>query len=243
MSTNRPALAAEPRTHCSQCSLRDLCLPTGLSAGELDRIDQLVTTRRKVKRGEVLFHGGESFTSLYAVRTGFLKCTLVSPDGREQVTGFFMAGELVGMDGVGTEFHTGTVVALEDTEACVIPFARIEEFAREIKPLHRHFLRMMSRELTHDQGVMVLLGSMRAEERLATFLLNLSQRLARRGFSASEFVLRATREEIGSYLGLTLETVSRIFSRFHDDGLVSVRRKHIRILDAAGLGRLAGQPD
>ena len=159
-------------------------------------------------------------------------------DGRDQVTGFYMAGEIIGMDGIGGERHTCTLMALEDSEVCVMPFSRIEDLSREIEPLQRHFHKIMSREIVRDQGVMLLLGSMRAEERLAAFLLNLSQRFLRRGFSASEFVLRMTREEIGSYLGMKLETVSRLFSRFHEEQLIEVRQKHVRIRDIEGLRSL-----
>ena len=215
-------------------------MPVGLSDEELARLDELVATRRKVKRGEPLFHGGDAFSALYAVRTGFMKSLLTSADGREQVTGFFMAGELLGMDGIGTERHTCTATALEDTEVCVIPFTRIEELSREVPPLQHHFHKVMSRQLVRDQGVMMLLGSMRAEERLATFLLNLSRRLSRRGFSSSEFILRTTREEIGSYLGMKLETVSRLFSHFQEEGFIEVQQKHIRIVDPEGLQAIVG---
>jgi len=183
-----------------------------------------------VKRGETLYRCGEAFESLYAVRSGFLKSSVVLEDGRDQVTGFHMAGEIVGMDGIGTERHAADVIALEDSEVCVIPYARLEEFGLE-RQLHK----VMSRELVRDQGVMMLLGTMRAEERLAAFLLNLSQRFVARGYSPNEFHLRMTRDEIGSYLGLSLETVSRLFSRFQADELIAVQQKHIRILDTAGL--------
>jgi CRP/FNR family transcriptional regulator len=141
-----------------------------------------------------------------------------------------MAGEIVGMDGIGTERHASDVIALEDSEVCIIPYARLEEAGMQ-RQLHK----AMSRELVRDQGVMMLLGTMCAEERLAAFLLNLSQRFVARGFSRNEFHLRMTREEIGSYLGLSLETVSRLFSRFHEDGLIAVRQKHIVIHDIPGL--------
>jgi CRP/FNR family transcriptional regulator len=240
MPAAAPVSLRDLRVACSQCSLRELCMPVGLDADEVARLDELVSTRRKVKRGEPLFHGGDPFSALYAVRSGFMKSILTSPDGREQVTGFFMTGEILGMDGIGTEHHTCTATALEDTEVCVIPFARIEELAREFKPLQHHFHKVMSRQIVRDQGVMMLLGSMRAEERLATFLLNLSRRLSRRGFSSSEFILRTTREEIGSYLGMKLETVSRLFSHFQEQGLIEVQQKHIRILDPEGLQAIVG---
>ncbi len=227
---------------CSNCNLRELCMPLGLNAQEMSRIDELVDTRRKVKRGTTLFHDGDKFTSLYAIRTGFFKTCVAAEDGRDQVTGFQMAGEVVGLDGIVNDRHTCNAVALEDAEVCAMPFERIEELSREVSALQHHLHRIMSREIVRENGVMLLLGSMRAEERLAAFLLNLTQRLHARGFSASELVLRMTREEIGSYLGLTLETVSRTFSRFSEDGIVEVRQRHIRILDSAALQRIATPP-
>ncbi len=217
---------------CSNCNLRELCMPLGLSTTELERIDDVVANRRKVKRGAMLFSNGEKFTSLYAIRTGFFKTCVASEDGRDQVTGFQMAGEIVGLDGIVHDHHTCDAVALEDAEVCVMPFDRIEELSREVNALQRHVHKIMSREIVRENGVMLLLGSMRAEERLAAFLLNLVQRLHARGFSQSELVLRMTREEIGSYLGLKLETVSRTFSKFVEEGIVEVKQRHVRIVNA-----------
>ena len=223
---------------CSNCNLRELCMPMGLSEQELLRVDELVAVRRTVKRGAALFHNGEKFTSLYAIRTGFFKTTVNTEDGRDQVTGFQMAGEIIGLDGIVNELHTCDAIALEDAEVCVLPFDRIEEISREINSLQRHVHKIMSREIVREHGVMLLLGSMRAEERLAAFLLNLVQRLQARGFSKSELILRMTREEIGSYLGMKLETVSRTFSKFADDGMVEVKKRHIHICDADALKRI-----
>ena len=213
-------------------------MPVGLSDTDLTRLDDLVATRRKVKRGATLFTNGEKFTSLYAIRTGFFKTCLATEDGRDQVTGFQMAGEIIGLDGIVNDHHTCDAVALEDAEVCVMPFERIEELSREVTALQTHVHKIMSREIVREHGVMLLLGSMRAEERLAAFLLNLVQRLHARGFSQSELVLRMTREEIGSYLGLKLETVSRTFSKFVEDGIVEVKQRHVRILSTEALQRL-----
>ncbi len=229
------------RTACSTCSLQELCLPAGLDPAEMEQVDQVVKQRRRIKRGEYLYRSGAPLESLFAVRSGFLKSCVVYEDGREQVTGFHMMGEVVGLDAISQEKHTCDTIALEDTELCEIPFSRLEELTRDIPPLQRHFHRIMSREIVRDHGVMLLLGSMRAEERLATFLINLSQRFATRGYSAQEFHLRMTREEIGSYLGLTLETISRIFSRFQDEGLIEVNNRHIRMRDVERLCGLVGQ--
>ena len=180
-------------------------------------------------------------TRIYAVRTGFFKTCVSSEDGRDQVTGFQMAGELLGLDGIGTERHTCDAVALEDSQVCVIPYQELEHLSREFSDLQRQFHKIMSREIVRDHGVMLLLGSMRAEERLAAFLVNLTQRLKTRGFSPSSLILRMTREEIGSYLGLKLETVSRTFSKFQDDGLLEVKQRHIRVVDAGGPAGLIGE--
>ncbi len=226
---------------CSSCNLRELCLPMGLSDDDLQHVDRLVGARRTLKRGETLFTAGDRFSALFAVRSGFFKTRVATEDGRDQVTGFQMAGELLGFDGIGSERHACDAVALEDSEVCLIPYARLEEISRDIVALQRQFHKVMSREIVRDQGVMLLLGGMRAESRLAAFLLNLAQRLQARGFSASSMVLRMTRAEIGSYLGLKLETISRSFSRFQQDGLLEVRQREIHVLDAAGLRRLVAE--
>jgi len=239
VSTNSNSTAANAlKVACSSCNLRELCLPVGFSEREIMRLDTLVDTRRKVRHGDTLFRAGDPFAALYAVRTGFFKTRVSSEDGRDQVTGFQMAGELLGLDGIGADRHTCDAVALEDSQVCVIPFERLEELSREFSDLQRQFHKIMSREIVRDHGVMLLLGSMRAEERLAAFLLNLTERLQARGFSASAVVLRMTRGEIGSFLGLKLETVSRIFSKFQDDGVLQVKQRNVRVLDAAALRRL-----
>jgi CRP/FNR family transcriptional regulator len=220
---------------CSNCNLRELCLPKGLDAADMRRVEQVVYARRRVRRGESLFASGDEFKSVYAIHSGFFKTTVLNDDGREQVTGFCMPGELLGMDGIGSGRYHGNAVALEDCEVCVLPFSLIEELGREIPALQRHLHCVLSREIVRDHGVMMLLGSMRAEERLAAFLLNLSKRFTRRGYSPSDFHLRMTREEIGSYLGLKLETVSRLFSRFQELGILEVQQKHVRIRDSAAL--------
>ena len=218
------------QTQCTTCSLKELCLPIGLNPEEFKQLDAIVKQGRRVKKGEFLFHTGEAFTSLFAIRTGFFKTTINTQDGRDQVTGFFMSGEMMGMDGLGGNAYTCDAVALEDSDVCELPFGQLDELGKYLPRLNLHFFRMMSREIVRDQNVMLLLGNMRAEERLAAFLLNLSDRLHCRGFAAHDFILRMSREEIGSYLGLKLETVSRTLSRFHQEGLIVVEHKHIRLL-------------
>ncbi|WP_398309548.1 fumarate/nitrate reduction transcriptional regulator Fnr [Zoogloea sp.] len=233
-----PVTVVEIKTACSQCNLRELCLPFGLDPGEVNQLDELVGSRRKIKRQQHLYRSGDTFEAIYAIRAGSFKTDVILEDGRDQVTGFQMTGEVLGLDGISTEQHSCNAIALEDSEVCVIPFSRLEELSRQVESLQHQFHKIMSREIVRDHGVMMLLGSMRAEERLAAFLLNMSQRFTARGFSPSEFHLRMTRDEIGSYLGLKLETVSRAFSRFQDEGLVAVQQKHIRILDTPGLKRI-----
>jgi len=242
MRATVPITVADIKSACSQCNLLELCLPFGMSETEINRLDELVGARRKVKRNQHLYRSGEDFEAIYAIRTGSFKTRVLLEDGREQVTGFQMTGEILGLDGISTELHSCNAVALEDSEVCVIAYDKLEELSRQIEGLQHQFHKVMSKEIVRDHGVMMLLGSMRAEERLAAFLLNLSQRFTARGFSPAEFHLRMTRDEIGSYLGLKLETVSRAFSKFQESGLIAVQQKHIRIADLDGLRRLVHHP-
>jgi CRP/FNR family transcriptional regulator len=210
-------------------------MPLGFTEHEMKKIDDVVKTRRRVKQGDLLFGDGDAFTSLYAIRTGVFKTSVSTEDGREQVIGFQMAGEIVGLDGIVNDLHSCNAVALEDSDVCVMPFANIEELSRQFPELQRHVHKIMSREIVRENKVMMLLGNMRAEERLAAFLLNLVQRLHARGFSQSEIVLRMTREEIGSYLGMKLETVSRTFSKFSDEGIIEVKQRYVRIIQPDAL--------
>ncbi len=240
MPSTRAGLATH-RVTCSTCNMRELCLPSGLCPADLERAEKIVSATRRINRGEVLFNSGDPFNSVFAIHTGFFKSSVIDNEGREQVTGFYMAGELLGMEGIGAGQYNATATALEDSEVCIMPFALIEQMSHEVRGLQRRLHTVLAREIVRDHGVMMLLGSMRAEERLAVFLLNLSQRFTARGYSRSEFNLRMTREEIGSYLGLKLETVSRAFSKFQESGLVAVQQKHIRIKDIPGLRTIAGQ--
>jgi CRP/FNR family transcriptional regulator len=225
---------------CSTCSLRELCLPGGLEPHELDKVDRIINRRRPIRRGDYLYRAGTALESLHAIRTGFLKSAVLHEDGREQVAGFHMMGDLMGLDAISTGRHLCDAVALEDSEICEIPLAALEQLSRDIPSLLQHFHRIMSREIVRDHGVMLLLGTMRAEERLAAFLLNLSQRFAARGYSPREFHLRMTREEIGSYLGLKLETISRALSRFQEEGVLEVRTKRVKIRDMDALRQMVG---
>jgi len=227
---------------CSNCNLRELCLPLGLNAQEIDKLETVISIRKRIKRGSAVFSAGEKFTSLYAIRSGFFKTCITTADGRDQVTGFQMTGEIIGLDGIVSDRHSCDAIALEDAEVCVMPFDQVEELSREFTTLQHHIHKIMSREIVRDHSVMLLLGSMRAEERLAAFLLNLVQRLHARGFSQSELVLRMTREEIGSYLGMKLETVSRTFSKFVEEGIIEVKQRYVHIKDTEALRQIVNPP-
>ncbi len=229
--------AAPLQAKCSTCHLRELCLPGGLTEPDVNQLDSLMFGRRKVRAGQTLYLEGDSFQFIYAVRIGTFKSSLALSDGREQVSGFHLAGELMGLDGIAAGAHASSAVALEDAEVCTIPYNHLTELSTSSGDMLRSVSRLMSREIVREHSLMMLLGSMCAEERLAAFLLNMSRRQKARGYSASEFNLRMTRAEIGSYLGLKLETVSRTLSSFHQQRLIEVDKRYIRIVSLDGLTR------
>ena len=248
-ATNR--VPAQPRPHlrdvsrdapgCDRCSLRMLCLPAGLTDEEVKQLHDCVSDRRRVKRGEILWQSGDPLDTLFAIRVGFLKSFVITRDGQIQVIRFQMSGEIIGMDAIATGRHNSTVVALEDTEVCAIPFRDLDRLMERVPGLRRQLFRIMSEEIVSKQESMALLGTMRAEQRLASFLLRLSSLYKQRGYSATEFVLRMTREELGNYLGLKLETVSRLLSKLQKEGLIRVESKSVKLLDVAALGLLEGR--
>lgn len=219
---------------CASCSLRDLCLPLGLSPEEIGKAGEVVAYRQAVNRGEALFRDGDTFHALFAVRTGFFKTRRVGLDGHEWVTGFRMAGDLIGLEGLGDDRYHGDALALEDSQVCVIPYPPLMTLLRDAAPLQRQFHRLLAREIPTDHPER-LPGRLRADTRVAAFLLDLAERLQARGFSGSSFVLRMTRAEIGSFLGLTLETVSRAFSGFQSRGWIAVEQRDVTIVDPDAL--------
>jgi CRP/FNR family transcriptional regulator len=224
--------AASRQERCASCGARGHCVPGGVDRAVLDDIDRrLVTTRRKVASGQALFRAGDRFESVYAVRSGFFKTQMQTRAGREQVTGFRMSGDLVGLDGIGRGRHHVDAIALEDSQVCVIGYETLQTLAREVPALLAGFHRLMSRELVEDQGALVQMGAMCAAQRLASFLLDLGDRMHERGYSPSSLVLRMRRKEMGSYLGLELETVSRTFSKLQAAGLMRVAQREVRITD------------
>ena len=226
---------------CKNCSLHQLCLPLGISGNDLERLEGIIARKRPMRRGEHLYSQGDKFRSIYAVRTGSVKFYTVDDDGCEQVNGFYFPGELVGLDGVSNEYHSGAARALETASVCEIPFHELETLIGDLPSLRHQVLRIMGKEILEEQGLLMLLGKKDAEARLAVFLLSLSDRFKARGFSATEFRLSMTRNDIGNYLGLAVETVSRILTRFHEHKLVTADGRMIKLHDMAALRQLAGQ--
>ena len=227
--------------HCASCASRSACLPQTLNFVDLGRFDQLIGRERRLKKGQPLFMAGNAFRSLYALRSGAIRTTIVAEDGREQVAGYHIEGEIIGMDGIATTRHACTAVAAAETELCAMPFERIEALAQSVPGLQHNLYRLMSQELAGHHGRLLMLGSMDARERLAAFLLDLSDRYRRRGYSPSALTLHLTREELGSYLGLKLETVSRGLSRLQAAGALQVQGREIKLLDLPSLRALLGR--
>lgn len=228
------------QAHCKDCSLASLCLPLSLNLEDMDALDEIVKRGRPLKKGEFLFRQGDAFSSVFAVRSGALKTFSLSDAGDEQITGFHLPSELVGLSGMDSESYPVSAVALETTSVCEIPFERLDELSVQLPQLRRQLMRIMSREIRDDQQMMLLLSKKTADERIATFLVNLSARFRARGFSANQFRLAMSRNEIGNYLGLAVETVSRVFTRFQQNKLLEAEGKEVHILDPIELCALAG---
>jgi CRP/FNR family transcriptional regulator len=227
------------KTSCAGCSMHQLCLPMGLDDADINRLDQIIGRRRRILRDESLYKMEEPFKNLYAIRYGHFKTSQINPSGEQQITGFQMAGELLGMDAISAEKHHCDALALEDSEVCEIPFHRLEELFGQVPTLLHHFHRIMSQEIMREQNVMLLLGNMRAEQRFAAFLVNLSSRYAARGYSATNFQLRMSREDIGNYLGLTIESISRLLSRFKKQDWLKVDKREVQLLNPVMLKAIA----
>lgn len=217
-----------------------MCLPSMLRAAEVPLLDFIVVSRRSVRRGQMLYHAGDPCEAIYPVHAGFFKTTIVSRNGDEQVTGLRMAGDIIGLDGIATHKHTCDAIAVDQAEVCVVPVANLLQQSLHDETLQRTVYGVLSREIERQQDLVRLLGSMWGIQRVATFLLDVSERTRAHGYSPVEFELRLTRREIGSYLGMELETVSRIVSRLERERLIAADRGHIRILDAQGLARVPG---
>jgi CRP/FNR family transcriptional regulator len=224
---------------CGQCAYRTLCLPLGLSNQEMVRLESAIGCRRRLARGDSLFRVGQPFSNLFAVRFGHFMTCRSDHRGERYITGFQMAGDLLGMDAIGNGEHASTAIALEDGEVCEIPYARLRQLMVEIPQVMEHFHRTMSQEILRDQSAIRFLGILRADERLASLILNLSARYAMRGFSSRRFQLRMSRDDMARYLGLKLETVSRLLARFRENGLIRLERRELEIVDMRHLELLA----
>lgn len=230
------------KTHCSTCSLSALCLPIALDRQDLDSLDKVIKRGRPIQKGEWLFKQGDPFTAVYAIRTGSVKTLTVAPTGEEQITGFNLASELVGLSGYSQDTYPLSAKVLETTTVCELPLEKLETLCDEIPGLRKQIMRNMGGEIRQDQQMMLQLSKRSADERLAYFLLELSRRFERRGFSAKAFRLSMSRVDISNYLGLAVETVSRIFTRFQKNGLISTENKEVTLLDVGALSELAGNP-
>tara|TARA_Y100001972_G_scaffold126092_1_gene178916 strand:+ start:415 stop:1167 length:753 start_codon:yes stop_codon:yes gene_type:complete len=229
----RPAMAH--RTSCNDCSLNPICLPLAVSVDELDQLEDIMRRGRPLKRGEHLYRASDPFESVFAVRSGAVKTYIVSEDGEEQVTGFYLPGEIVGMDGISTAHHVTSAKTLETSSVCEIPFSRLEELSTKIPSLQHHFFSLMSREIQADRELHMLLSKKSADDRIASLLISIANRQKLRGLSAQCIRLPMSRYDIANYLGLAVETVSRIFTRFQQQGLLAVEGREVKILDREAL--------
>lgn len=224
---------------CGNCRLNTICLPIALEAEDIDKLDDIIQRGRPLRKGEHLYREGDAFRSVYAVRAGTIKAYSITDDGKEQVTGFYFPGEILGMDGISVNRHHSAAKALETSAVCEIPFDHLQDLSVKVPSLQRHFFQLMSQEIAQDQQLITLLSKNSAEERVAALMLSISARHRRRKLSATSFRLSMSRGDIGNYLGLTVETVSRVFSRFQKSGMLQVDNKDITILDADKLRAIA----
>jgi CRP/FNR family transcriptional regulator, anaerobic regulatory protein len=235
---NKTLTINDIKVSCGSCSLAELCLPHGMNGKELDELDKIVVRHQPYQPGEHLFRAGDNSRSMFAVRSGALKSYCTTEDGEEQVIGFTLPGELLGLDGMEDGNYASNALVLETSSICELPFNRLEELCQTLPGLHRQMMRVVGKEITADQRMLLLLGKRSAEERLATFLLSLSKRYRARGLSATEFNLPMSRQDIGNYLGLAIETVSRLFAHFQDLGVLKVNRRQIVLTDLERLTRM-----
>ena len=228
------------KPHCGTCSLSSLCLPIALQANDLDSLDEVIKRGRPIQKGEMLFKQGDDFNAVFAIRTGALKSFTLAHSGEEQITGFHLASELIGLSGYDSGTYPLTAKALETTTVCEIPVSQLDLLSDDMPELRRQLMRTVSGEIRHDQNMMMLLSKKNAEERIASFLVDVSERFVRRGFSHTQFRLSMSRVDISNYLGLAVETVSRVFTRFQKTELIATQGKEITLLDAKTLYAMAG---
>ncbi|MCW8856155.1 MAG: fumarate/nitrate reduction transcriptional regulator Fnr [Kangiella sp.] len=231
---------ALPSIKCQSCSINQLCLPVMLAESEVEHLDSIIQRKKPLTKNEMLFRSGEEFHAIYAVRSGCIKSYTISESGEEQITGFHLAGEIIGLDAISSGKHPSMAKALETSMVCTIPYPKLEMLSGEIPGLRQQLVRVMSREIHDDQELMLLLNKKSADERLAAFLLNLSSRFGKRGLSRTCFNLVMTRGDIANYLGLAVETVSRLFTKLQQNGLIAIKDKEVTITDLSKLSVLAG---
>lgn len=239
MATSPVLDLTQIRRGCAHCSLQQLCLPAGISAEELQRLDDIVRRRRPVERGERLFRPGDAMNAVYVARDGAFKTVTISEEGEEQVVGFHLPGELIGLDALGAGEHRCEAVALTTANVCEVPFDQLANVASQIPGLQQQLLRVIGQSVGRDQDHVGMLVRRQAGERIALFLHGLSERFRNIGQSGAQFKLPMSREDIARYLGLALETVSRGFSKLQEDGVIAVVGRRVEILDMAELNRLA----
>lgn len=220
---------------CKDCRVSNLCLPTGLPVHDSHCLGALIGPRTRIRKGAALFNANDMLTALYAVRCGSFKTSFNNAEGQGVVINFWMPGEVLGLDAIATEHHVCDAIALEDSEVCTIPYGRLQALARDFPVLQQSLNRLMSREIVREHERVLMLCNLTAEERLANFFLSLSKCFANRGFSAHGFVLRMSREDVASYLGLRLETVCRSVARLRAQGVVSLHGRLVEILDMPAL--------
>ena len=222
---------SQQHIHCQNCSISELCLPFSLNDSELNTLDEIIDRKRPIHKGDKIFHDGQELHSLFAIRSGTFKTFTVNEQGEEQITGFHLAGDLLGFDAIAENAHPSFAQALETSMVCEIPYTNLDSLSNTMPKLKKQVLRLMSTEIKTDQEMLTLLNRKNAEQRVATFLVSLSERYRARGLSATEFRLTMTRSDIGNYIGLTVETISRLLNRFHKNELIKVDGKLITILD------------
>lgn len=232
--------SGQQHIHCQNCSISELCLPFSLNDKELDVLDKIIDRKRPIHKGEQIFQDGEKMQALYAIRSGTFKTFTVNEQGEEQITGFHLAGDLLGFDAIAESEHPSFAKALETSMVCEIPYNTLDTLSNSMPKLKKQILRLMSSEIRSDQEMLTLLNRKNAEQRLATFISALSSRYQARGLSSVEFRLSMTRSDIGNYIGLTVETISRLFNRFHKSGLIKIDGKLVSILDIDQLNDVAG---
>lgn len=229
----------EKHINCNNCRLSNLCLPLNLELSQLDQVNALVERNKTLHKGEYLYRAGDVFSAIFAVRSGCIKTVHLSEDGEEQITGFYLPGEILGIDGLHEDKYNNSAIALETSAACQLPFNKLENLSQSIPSLQRHYFQIMSREIISEQKLIALLSKGSAEQRITSLLLSISSRNQRRQLSATEFMLPMSRTDMGNYLGLTVETVSRVFSRLQKDALIKSERRMVQILDIHKLTQLA----